>query len=203
MTEESAGDGLVPTDVGSVLLREFAFLPAMGFEVAQTSADAVTWRRGSRTFQVSRDWRDGFVDAHFGDDAPDGPLSFGLRQALDAIGRADLWPKHGWQAWKAETVEKYVVELAQIVQQNLADFLLDADDSWVAAHRLTVEEAETYWNDMRSRRWRSQASAARATGDWAGVVKAYGELVALGLPLSDAESARLRFAQRQVGSTGG
>jgi hypothetical protein len=171
--------------------------------VAETSTDSASWRRGSRRFQISRDWRDGYLDTHFSDDAAPGRQAFGLRQALAVSGREEFWPAHGWQAWQAETVEKYVAELASIVRTCLSDFLTNAPDAWTEAHRLTSAEAESYWNDTRSRQWRAQAESARVAGDWPEVVRAYEELAGAGLPLTEAEAARLRFARRQVESARG
>ena len=196
MTDQ-AGGRAGPSNVSVDLLREFAFMGEIGFEVSEASRDAVTWRSGHRTFQVSRDWRDGFLDAHFGDDPLSGRLSFGLRQALATIGRPDLWPRHGWQAWEDETVRKYLAELAEIVRDHVQEFLRGPETNWAAAHRLSVDEAEAYWNDMRSRQWRSQANAARASGDWQGLANAYQELIDAGFPLTEAEAARLRVARRK------
>jgi hypothetical protein len=201
MTGDDAAS--IAMNTSSVLLREFAFLDGVGFVVSQASADSVTWRCGSRTFQVSRDRRDGYLDTHFGDDSAGGRFAFGLRQALAVSGLHDFWPQHGWQAWKAETVEKYAAELAHIVSTCLRDFLTNAEAAWAEAHRLTSAEAESYWNDTRWRQWRAQAESARGAGDWHGVLRAYEDLASAGLPLTEAEAARLRFARRQVESASG
>lgn len=197
MTDEPGP--IPPLNTAAVLRREFAFLTALGYGVESSSTDSVTWRSGERTFGVSRDWRDGYLDTHFSAGRSNGERwSFGLQQALAVTHQEQAWPEHRWQAWKPETVEKYVVELAAIVRDRLSQFLVDADHDWEAAHRLTSDEATAYWNDTRSRQWRSQAESARIAGDWPEVARAYEQLMAAGSTLTEAEAARLRHARHQA-----
>lgn len=170
----------------------------LGYDVAEVSTDSVSWRSGPRTLLVSRDWRDGFLDTHFGEERDEHGLSFGLRQALTAGGSLDAWPSHGWQAWRAETVEKYITELATIVQGRLSDFLRGQPELWAAADKLAADEAHEYWDDHRSRQWRGQGEAARIAGDWPEVAKAYQRLRDAGFRLTDAEEARLHYALGQI-----
>lgn len=188
-------------DTSAVLLREFGFLAGLGYLVEAASTDAVTWRRGGRTFFAARDWRDGYLDTGFAADGRTGDrLSFGIRQALVVTHQGQLWPEHGWQAWKGTTVEEYVAELASIVRGHLGQFLVGADDDWKAAHRLAMDEALAHWNDVRSRQWRAQAESARVNGDWPEVARAYEQLTAAGFTLTDAEAARLRYARHHSGA---
>ena len=190
----------VPDPVSEVLRREFAFLEGLGFQVAEESPDAVTWAKSERSFAVSRDWRDGLLDAHFswrGDE----PLSFGLRHALIATGQEDLFPDHGWQAWQWEVQQAFVVELAELVRGALGAFLgEDQRVLWERAHQLCADEAYAHTRETLSRQWRSRAESARIAKDWREVVKCYKRLVDEGFTLTPGESARLRLAHRMLES---
>lgn len=154
-----------PLNTSVALLGQFGFMADLGYDVADVSTDSVSWRSGTRTILISRDWRDGFLDTHFREERGEHELGFGLRQALTAAGDLDAWPSHGWQAWRAETVENYITELATIVHGRLSDFLVGRPGLWAAADGLAADEAHKYWDDQRSRQWRGQGEAARIAGD--------------------------------------
>jgi hypothetical protein len=185
-------------DVSDILVREFAFLDDLGFRVAETSPDAVTWTRGDRSLLISWDRRDGFLDTHLSSRGAE-PLSFGLRHALSAMGREDLLPAHGWHALRPATQRAFVSELATLVRGPFAGFLDAPRAQWETAHQLCSDEAYAYTQEVNSRQWRVRAESARAARDWHEVVRWYGHLIDEGLELTAAESARLRYAHHILG----
>lgn len=182
----------------TALRTEFAFLEELGFRIEEEAADAIWWTRGDRSLCISRDWRDGFVDTSLADHGA--KLSFGLRQALIAIGREDLIPAHGWQAWQVETQRKYVTELAQLIRTQLVEFLGAPTKLWERANRLSRDEAHAYTQGLRSRRLRSMAAEARTAKNWPEVARAYQRLADQGFELTAAERARWHFARHMIES---
>jgi hypothetical protein len=182
----------------TALRAEFAFLDELGFRVEEDATDAIGWTRDDRSLRISRDWRDGFVDASLADHGA--KLAFGLRQALIAIGREDLIPAHGWQAWRADTQGKYVAELAQLIRAHLVDFLGAPTNLWESANRLAQDEAHAHTQGLRSRQLRSRAEQARTAKNWSEVARAYQRLAEAGLELTAAEEARWHLARRMIES---
>jgi hypothetical protein len=103
--------------------EQFAFLADHGFVVDRVTQHSIQWRKGDRTIELSRDWRDGSLDLDFArGTGPSVRRAFGLHEALQ-VAAPEAWPSHGWQAYRPATARKYIAELAALVRAHLGAFL--------------------------------------------------------------------------------
>jgi hypothetical protein len=176
--------------------EQFAFLAGHGFVVDRVTQHAVEWRKGDRTIELSRDWRDGLLDLRFAcGSGPSGRRAFGLYEALQVVA-PEAWPGHGWQAWRQPTARKYIAELAALVNAHLGAFLSNGAELWRRAGDLARGQALAYWTESLAARLRRQADDARQARDWPAVIDRYEQLQAMGVPLKESEVKRLQYARK-------
>lgn len=180
----------------------FAFLAEHGFAVDRITQHTIQWRKGDRTIELSRDWRDGQLDLRFAcGSGASGRTTFGLHHALQVLA-PQAWPSHGWQAWQQSTAREYIAELAGLVNAHLGAFLGNGTELWQQAGDLARDQALEHVTDEVARRVRRQADAAWKARDWLTVIDRYAELEATGALLKESEVKRLQYARRFAGNTG-
>lgn len=194
-------DAAGESGLGDWSRARFAFLADHGFAVARVTQHTIQWRKGDRTIELSRDWRDGQVDLRFAcGTGASGRQTFGLHHALQLLAPG-AWPSHGWQAWQQSTTCEYMAELAVLVNSHLGAFLDNAAELWRQAGDLARDQALARVTDQAARQSRRQADAAWKSRDWPAVIDRYEELQATGAPFKDSELKRLQYARRHTGNT--
>jgi hypothetical protein len=180
---------------------QFAFLTDHGFVVDRVTQHTIQWRKGDRTIELSRDWRDGQVDLRFAcGTGASGQKTFGLHHTLQVLA-PEAWPAHHWQAWQQSTTRKYIAELAALVNAHLGAFLGNGTELWQQAGDLARDQALADVTEEVARQARRQADAAWKTRDWPAVIDCSEELEATGVPFKESEVKRLQYARRHAGNT--
>ncbi|HEV2889494.1 MAG TPA: hypothetical protein VGX28_03890 [Frankiaceae bacterium] len=181
-------------------MRErFAFLANWGFEVESVHERAVVWRAADRRITVARDWRDGFVDVTFARGEPGAFVDrFGLHEGLEAVGKGELWPAHGWQGYDPTVARSYVDELASLTSAVAPELLGLGSAGWERAAARSRELSHEYTRDLADSRTRRAAEAAWHARDWTAVVKHYVALEAGGASLAPSELKRLAYARKRL-----
>jgi hypothetical protein len=193
VAEDEADAGF---DLEGWIRDQFAFLADHGFVVDRVTQHTLQWRKGSRTIELSSDWRDGSLDLRFaGETGQSGRKMFNLREALQLVA-PEAWPSHGWAAGRMSTAKKYVAELAALVSDHLGAFLGDGDELWQRAEDRARDRATAGGTGIQVDQLRRQANAARQVRDWPAVIRSYEELQAIGAPLTPSEIRRLQYARQ-------
>lgn len=191
---EASGD-----DLATLMQDRFGFLADLAFAVTSVHDGAVVWRSGDRQVTVARDWRDGLVDVTFSRGESGAYVEgFGLQQGLEAVGKGELWPAHGWQAYPPELSRTYVEELALLTAAAAPELLAPGSAKWAEAASAARARARAYQAQLTSEQARRRAEAAWQGRDWPTVIAQYEAIESAGVPLSASEQKRIEYARKRL-----